>query len=113
MDNFDIALSTVDTSSLPPSAPGSTAPPSDNVEEQGNKQLNDLYQGLKMTEKILIGILKKHGLERFDPSVEEEKFDPTLHEAAFMTKMDDKKDGTVFSTMQKGFSLNGRVVRVS
>ena len=57
--------------------------------------------------------LKKHGLERFDPSVEGEKFDPNLHDAQFMTKMEDKEDGTVFSTIQKGYILNGRVVRVS
>ena len=30
-----------------------------------------------------------------------------------MTKMEDKEDGSVFMTQQKGFVLNGRVVRVS
>ena len=57
--------------------------------------------------------LKKHGLERFDPSEAGEKFDPNLHEATFMTKMEDKEDGSVFMTQQKGFLLNGRVIRVS
>ena len=57
--------------------------------------------------------LKKHGLERFDPSVEGEKFDPNLHDAAFQTRMEGKEDGTCFDTIQKGFLLNGRVVRVS
>ena len=56
--------------------------------------------------------LKKHGLERFDPSDKGEKFDPNLHEATFQTKVDGKEDGTVFMTQQKGFLLNGRVVRV-
>ena len=56
--------------------------------------------------------LKKHGLERFDPSEGAEKFDPNLHEATFMTKVEGKEDGTVFMTQQKGFLLNGRVVRV-
>lgn len=65
-----------------------------------------------MTDSILMQTLKKHGLERFDPSVEGEKFDPNLHDAQFMTKMEDKVDGTVFSTIQKGYILNGRVVRV-
>ena len=65
-----------------------------------------------MSESILMSTLKKHGLERFDPSVNGEKFDPNLHEAAFMTKVDGKDDGTVFETIQKGFLLNGRVVRV-
>lgn len=57
--------------------------------------------------------LKKHGLERFDPSEKGEKFDPNLHEATFQTKVEDKEDGTVFHTQQKGFVLNGRVIRVS
>lgn len=65
-----------------------------------------------MTDGILMQTLKKHGLERFDPSVEGEKFDPNLHDAQFMTKMDGKEDGTVFNTIQKGYILNGRVVRV-
>ena len=57
--------------------------------------------------------LKKHGLERFDPSERGERFDPNLHEATFQTKVEGKEDGTVFMTQQKGFLLNGRVVRVS
>ena len=65
-----------------------------------------------MTDTILMQTLKKHGLERFDPSVDGEKFDPNLHEATFQTKVEGKEDGTVFMTQQKGFLLNGRVVRV-
>ena len=66
-----------------------------------------------MTSNILMATLKKHGLERFDPSVEGGKFDPNLHEATFQTKVEGKEDGTVFHTQQTGFMLNGRVVRVS
>ena len=57
--------------------------------------------------------LEKHGLIRFDPSDKREKFDPNLHEASFMAPQAGKEDGTVFATVQKGFLLNGRVVRVS
>ena len=72
----------------------------------------NLYGGLKMTEKVLMQTLAKHGLERFDPAERGAKFDPKLHEASFMAPIEGKEDGTVFSTMQKGFSLNGRVIRV-
>ena len=65
-----------------------------------------------MTESILMQTLKKHGLERFDPSAEEEMFNPNLHEATFQTKVEGKEDGRVFMTQQKGFLLNGRVIRV-
>lgn len=77
------------------------------------KDLVNLYDGLKMTENILMQTLKKHGLERFDPSVEGEKFNPNEHEATFMTPMQGKEDNTVFHTQQKGFKLNGRVLRAA
>jgi molecular chaperone GrpE len=77
------------------------------------KDLVALYDGLKMTDNILMSTLKKHGLERFDPSVEGEKFNPNEHEATFMTPQPDKEDNTVFHTQQKGFKLNGRVLRAA
>lgn len=84
--------------------------------QEKNEHLNDLvalYEGLKMTENILMSTLKKHGLERFDPSVEGEKFNPNEHEATFMTPMEGKEDNTVFHTQQKGFKLNGRILRAA
>lgn len=103
VDNLDRALGAV---------------PADLVKDaEANKQLYELYSGLKMTERILLTTLKKHGLERFDPSELEEgkpqKFDPARHEATFMAPSPDKADGEVMYTQSKGFLLNGRVLRVS
>ena len=56
--------------------------------------------------------LKKHGLERFDPVEQKAMFNPRLHEATFQTKVEGKEDGQVFMTQQKGFLLNGRILRV-
>ena len=78
-----------------------------------NKELISLYKGLKMTETILMQTLKKHGLERFDPSEAGEQFNPDLHEATFQIAVDGKEDGSIFITQQKGFILNGRVIRVN
>lgn len=78
----------------------------------GGPELKGLYEGLKMTETILMQTLKKHGLERFDPVEQGAMFDPRLHEATFQTKVEGKEDGQVFVTQQKGFLLNGRIVRV-
>ena len=64
-----------------------------------------------MTDNILINTLKKHGLERFDPSAEGMKFDPNIHEAVFQAPQPDKEDNTCFHTQQKGFKLNGRILR--
>ncbi|OJD31895.1 molecular chaperone [Diplodia corticola] len=95
VDNLDRALSTV---------------PKDKLNEE-NKDLVTLYDGLNMTNTVMINTLKRHGLERFDPSAESEKFDPNLHEAVFQTPMPDKEDGTCFFTQRTGFILNGRVLR--
>ncbi|KAL0260452.1 GrpE, mitochondrial [Diplodia seriata] len=95
VDNLDRALSTV---------------PKDKLVEE-NKDLVTLYDGLNMTNTVMINTLKRHGLERFDPSTESETFDPNLHEAVFQTPMPDKEDGTCFFTQRTGFLLNGRVLR--
>lgn len=98
VDNLDRALGTV---------------PTEKLSSDANPDLVTLHDGLKMTENILMQTLKKHGLERFDPSVEGLRFDPNVHEAVFQTPQPGKEDGTVFHTQQKGFMLNGRVLRVS
>ena len=67
-----------------------------------------------MTEEILLGTLKKHGLERFDPTEGEgRKFDPNTDEATFFTKVEGKQDNDVFFVQSKGFKLNGRVIRAA
>ncbi|QDS73658.1 hypothetical protein FKW77_002528 [Venturia effusa] len=78
-----------------------------------HKDLVGLHKGLQMAETVLLSTLEKHGLVRFDPSENAEKFDPNLHEATFMAPQPDKEDGTVFHTQQKGYSLNGRVLRAA
>lgn len=96
------------------------AVPSEKVQTaqtEDNKDLLELYSGLKMTEDVLMKTLKKHGLERFDPSEiiegQAQKFDPTFHEATFMAPAEGKNNGEVMDTQTKGFTLNGRVLRVS
>ncbi|KAF2636466.1 mitochondrial co-chaperone GrpE [Massarina eburnea CBS 473.64] len=97
VDDLDRALQNVPTDKLTPE----------------NPDLVTLYEGLKLTDLILINSLKRHGLQRFDPSIESEKFDPNKHEAVFHAPMKDKNDGTCFITQQKGFLLNKRVLRAA
>lgn len=98
VDNLDRALTTV---------------PAEKLSAPDQEDLVSLYEGLKMTEGILLSTLKKHGLVRFDPSVAGETFNPNEHEATFMTPMEGKEDNTVFHTQQKGFKLNGRILRAA
>lgn len=104
IDTFDLALTAVPAEKITKAAEGA---------EDINKDLRELHGGLRMTETVLLNTLRKHGLERFDPSTAGEKFNPNMHEAMFQTPMPDKEDGTCFHTTQKGFMLNGRILRVS
>ncbi|KAI1753693.1 GrpE-domain-containing protein [Xylaria castorea] len=83
------------------------------VEEgkEPNMDLNNFYEGVKMTEGSMLSTLSKHGLDRFDP--EGEKFNPNEHEATFMTPMPGKEENTVFHVQQKGYKLNGRILRAA
>lgn len=101
-------IETVDTLDLALSAVPEASRASDSPEK---KDLVDLYNGLKMTEGVLLNTLKKHGLEKVHPLGQ--KFDPNLHEATFQAKVEGKEAGTVFQVVRTGFSLNGRVVRAA
>ncbi|TDZ23391.1 GrpE protein-like protein [Colletotrichum orbiculare MAFF 240422] len=72
-------------------------------------ELSNLYDGLKMTENILMTTLKKHGIERVSP--EGEKYNPNEHDATFMAPQPGKDNNTIFHVQEKGFKLNGRVLR--
>lgn len=97
IDNLDRALSTVPVSAL--------TPPTE------NQELVSLHDGLKMTEKILLGTLEKHGLTRVNP--EGEKFNPNLHEATFEVPVEGKEVGSVMHVQSKGWVLNGRTLRAA
>ncbi|KAK5073074.1 GrpE, mitochondrial [Lithohypha guttulata] len=99
IDNLDRALGSV---------------PEAAVSSDGNPDLLNLYNGLRMTEKILMQTLEKHGLSKYDPLEREgKKFDPNLDEATFFAKQEGRNDGEVFYTQQKGYTLNKRVIRAS
>jgi len=98
VDNFDRALTMVPEEKLKA-----------DEKTEHLRDLVNLYEGLKMTENIMLETLKKHGLERFNP--EGEPFNPNEHEATFMTPMADKEHNHVFHVQQKGFRLNGRILR--
>ncbi|MCL4122481.1 UNVERIFIED_CONTAM: hypothetical protein GTU68_040705 [Idotea baltica] len=68
-------------------------------------------EGVEMTAKMLLDVLKKNGLEELDPMGE--KFDPNFHEAMAMVPNPELEDNTVFDVFQKGYLLNGRVVRAA
>ncbi|PUZ70126.1 hypothetical protein GQ55_2G200300 [Panicum hallii var. hallii] len=71
--------------------------------------LKTLLEGVDMTDKQLAEVLKKFGVEKFDPI--NEKFDPSRHWAIFQIPDPSKPPGTVASVVKVGYMLHDRVLR--
>jgi molecular chaperone GrpE len=69
----------------------------------------DVLVGVEMVQKQLIDTLKKWGVEVF--SAEGQPFDPSKHEAMGEKEDDSVKENTVVTEYQKGYLLNGRLLR--
>ncbi|MCG8668177.1 MAG: nucleotide exchange factor GrpE [Pseudomonadales bacterium] len=77
---------------------------------QGDEEaIKATREGVELTLKMLMDALKKHGVEQLDPVGE--PFNPQEHEAMSMQPNPDMDPNTVMAVLQKGFSLNGRLVR--
>ena len=68
-------------------------------------------QGLKIAQDELHAVLVEHGVEVVK-SVGE-PFDPNRHEAVATVESADTEDGIVVDEIQKGYLLNGRLIRPS
>ncbi|RDX36629.1 nucleotide exchange factor GrpE [Kangiella sp. HD9-110m-PIT-SAG07] len=68
-----------------------------------------MKEGMELTLKMTLSTLKKFGVEQHNPL--EEVFDPQLHEAMTMVPSPDHEKNTIIDVFQKGYSLNGRVIR--
>jgi molecular chaperone GrpE len=68
-----------------------------------------IAEGLELTLKSLLDALKKFNIEPVDP--QGEPFDPQLHQAMSMVENGEVEPNTVIAVMQKGYTLNGRLVR--
>lgn len=71
--------------------------------------VESLQEGNEATMKQLLGVLQRFGVEEVDP--EGEPFDPERHEAMTMQPSDDVEPGSVITVFQKGYVLNGRLLR--
>ncbi len=71
--------------------------------------IESIREGIDMTFKQLLDVLAEFNVERIDPKGE--KFDPQFHEAMTMIPSPDHESNTVVDVIQKGYSLNERLVR--
>lgn len=69
-------------------------------------------QGLKIAQDELHQVLELHGVQMVKSALGQE-FDPRIHEAVAVVDTVDAKDGTIVEEVQRGYLLNGRLVRPS
>ena len=68
-----------------------------------------LREGSEMTLRMLDSAMEKFNIKAIDPL--DEPFNPELHQAMTMIEMPDKEPNTVINVLQKGYTLNERLVR--
>ena len=78
----------------------------DSAEEDEN-----FRKGMEMIYSQLMEVLAKAGVSEI--IAEGEEFDPNFHNAVMMEDTDKVESGKVSEVLQKGYTLNGRVVRPS
>ncbi|AWT50069.1 nucleotide exchange factor GrpE [Psychrobacter sp. YP14] len=78
------------------------------VSVQADDDADDaILEGVKLTHKSFLNVLNKQGVEVVDP--QNAKFDPELHEAVGIDP--EAPADTVGDVLQKGYTLNGRLLR--
>jgi molecular chaperone GrpE len=77
--------------------------------DQENELISALRQGVELTLKSFVNCLRKFHVEAVDPVGE--PFDPQFHQAMGMQESATAEPDSVIAVMQKGYSLNGRVLR--
>ena len=70
-----------------------------------------LHDGISMVYNQLMESLKKNGLEQIKATGE--KFDPNFHQAVMRVQDPEKEDDIIEEELQKGYMVQGRVIRPS
>lgn len=79
------------------------------LEAAGTADKSSLIEGTEATLKLLTSKLEQFGVLTIDPAGE--PFDPEKHEAMSMQPSRDLEPGSVLTVIQKGYELNGRLLR--
>jgi molecular chaperone GrpE len=74
-----------------------------------NEAVKPLLEGVELTHKTFTDTVAKFGLKEINP--EGETFNPEFHQAMSIQESADHEPNTVMFVMQKGYELNGRVIR--
>jgi molecular chaperone GrpE len=92
-DNMDRALQALDAE----------------IREKAEPGVKALLDGVELTERELLKVLEKHGVQKLDP--QGQKFDPHRHQAMFEVEDPSVPAGTVVQVVQSGYRIGERVLR--
>lgn len=77
--------------------------------DKNEAAVQSMIEGVELTLKTMMDTVEKFGLKQINP--EGEAFNPELHQAMSIQESAEHEPNTVMLVMQKGYELNGRVVR--
>jgi molecular chaperone GrpE len=83
----------------------------DRALEHSTGDVKTFKEGIALIQEQLLCCLKKHGVERIETAGM--AFDPNFHEALMQMESDQHEDNKIVSEMEKGYLLNGRLLRPS
>ncbi|PCH52004.1 MAG: nucleotide exchange factor GrpE [Cellvibrionales bacterium] len=92
VDNLERSLTTLDSA----------------LDENDDAQ-KAIREGIELTLKSFLDVLTRNNVEQVDPS--NQSFDPEFHQAMTMVPHPEVPANTVIEVFQKGYLLNGRLVR--
>jgi len=68
-----------------------------------------IIEGMGLCQRLFLDVMLKEGVAVIDPHGE--PFDPNLHQAISMVESPEVEPNSVIAVVQKGYQLNGRLVR--
>lgn len=77
--------------------------------DQEDEALKPMIEGVELTLKSMLATIEKFGLKPIDPK--DQAFDPEKHQAMSMQAVEGVPANQVIAVMQKGYELNGRLIR--
>lgn len=79
------------------------------VADRDNEESKAMLEGLDLTLKTFLDAVSKFGIEPVDAA--NVPFNPEVHQAMTMIESPDHSAGQVINVMQKGYTLNNRLLR--
>jgi len=78
-------------------------------ETTGEEAMQSMRDGLEMVRGMLESVFERHGVQEIP--ADGATFDPLVHEAVGIAPDPDAREGLVTQILQRGYSMDGKVIR--